>query len=147
MVTKRSSATAVTAPVPDLAGRGALHAALADPTREAIVRLLAEGDRAVGDIAQQLPVSRPAVSKHLRLLEQSGLVRHQAAGTRNIYSLEAQALAELRDSIDALWRTALARFALDANNRDPQARRRTASKAPGAPATDAAAAPRRRTRR
>lgn len=147
MVTKRSAATAVPAPVPGSAGRGALHAALADPTREAIVRLLAEGDRAVGDIAQQLPVSRPAVSKHLRLLEQSGLVRHDPAGTRNIYSLEPQALAELRDSIDALWRTALARFALDANNRNPQARRAVAAPPAATHSTEAAAAPRRRTRR
>ena len=94
----------------------ALHAALADPTRESIVRLLAEGDRSVGEIADQLPVSRPAVSKHLRLLESTGLVRHDSIGTRNVYALQPEALAALRDEIDAMWRTALARLALVARN-------------------------------
>lgn len=94
----------------------ALHAALADPTREAIVRLLADGDRSVGEIAERLPVSRPAVSRHLRLLQDAGLVRHQSLGTRNVYALQPEALAALRDEIDALWRSALARFALVARN-------------------------------
>ncbi|MCW5633211.1 MAG: winged helix-turn-helix transcriptional regulator [Rubrivivax sp.] len=94
-----------------------LHAALADPTRETIVRLLAERECSVGEIAAQLPVSRPAVSKHLRLLEGSGLVRFRSEGTRNLYQLAPEALQALRDEIDALWRTAIARFALDANNR------------------------------
>lgn len=96
-----------------------LHAALADPTREAIVRLLAEHERSVGEIAEQLPVSRPAVSKHLRLLEGAGLVRFRSEGTRNLYQLEPEALAALRDEVDALWRTALARYALVARNRKP----------------------------
>lgn len=109
-----------------------LHAALADPTREAIVRLLAERERSVGELADQLPVSRPAVSKHLRLLEGTGLVRFRSEGTRNLYQLEPAALATLRDEVDALWRTALARFALDANNRQ----RRAPAAAPAAkPAT------------
>lgn len=99
----------------------ALHAALGDPTREAIVRLLADGERSVGEIAEQLPVSRPAVSRHLRLLEGAGLVRHQSVGTRNVYALQPDALAALRDDIDAMWRVALARFALVARN-DPKAR-------------------------
>lgn len=94
----------------------ALHAALADPTRESIVRLLAEGERSVGEIAERLPVSRPAVSKHLRLLEGAGLVRHQSQGTRNVYALQPEALAALRDELDAMWRVALARFALVARN-------------------------------
>lgn len=101
-------------------------AALADPTREAIVRLLAERDCSVGEIAEQLPVSRPAVSKHLRLLESAGLVRFQSFGTRNVYSLQPDALQALRDQIDAMWRLSLARFALVANNRAP-------AKAPRAP--------------
>lgn len=98
-----------------------LHAALADPTREAIVRLLAERERSAGELADELPVSRPAVSKHLRLLESTGLVRFRSEGTRNLYQLEPVALATLRDEIDALWRTALARFAMDANNRQRKA--------------------------
>jgi DNA-binding transcriptional ArsR family regulator len=97
----------------------ALHNALADPTREAIVRLLAERDCSVGEIAEQLPVSRPAVSKHLRLLEGAGLVRHQGVGTRNVYALQPAALAALRDEIDSMWRQALSRFALVANNTQP----------------------------
>lgn len=98
-------------------------AALADPTREAIVRLLVEGERSVGEIAEQLPVSRPAVSKHLRLLQGAGLVRHRSEGTRNVYALEPQTLAALRDQIDAMWRQALARYALVAKNISPRARK------------------------
>ena len=94
--------------------------ALADPTREAIVRLLVDADRSVGEIAQQLPVSRPAVSKHLRLLEGAGLVRFQSIGTRNVYSLAPEALAVLRDELDAMWRQALSRYALVANNSAPK---------------------------
>lgn len=100
----------------------ALHNALADPTREAIVRLLAQRDCSVGEIAEQMPVSRPAVSKHLRLLQGAGLVRYQTLGTRNVYSLEPEALAALRDEIDSLWRVALSRFALVATNRKPAKR-------------------------
>jgi DNA-binding transcriptional ArsR family regulator len=102
----------------------ALHAALADPTRESIVRLLVEGERSVGEIAERLPVSRPAVSKHLRVLQGAGLVTHRSVGTRNLYALDPAALAALRDDVDALWRTALARYALVADNQDPAARRR-----------------------
>ena len=94
----------------------ARHAALADPTRESIVRLLAEGERSVGEIAERLPVSRPAVSKHLRLLEGAGLVRFRSEGTRNVYALDPAALQALRDEVDALWRSALARYALVADN-------------------------------
>lgn len=96
--------------------------ALADPTREAIVRLLAQRDCSVGEIAEQLPVSRPAVSKHLRLLESAGLVRFESIGTRNVYALQPDALEALRDHIDAMWRQALARFSLVANNSAPRKR-------------------------
>jgi len=96
-----------------------LLAALADPTRESIVRLLADGERSVGEIAAQLPVSRPAVSKHLRLLQDSGLVSHRAEGTRNVYALEPATLQALRDEVDSLWRHALARYALVATNTTP----------------------------
>jgi DNA-binding transcriptional ArsR family regulator len=99
-----------------LKSASALHAALAEPQREAIVRLLAEGESAVGEIAQRLPISRPAVSKHLRLLQDAGLVQFRSEGTRNLYRLRAEALQALRDEIDAMWRQALARYALVANN-------------------------------
>ena len=101
-----------------------IWAALADPTREAIVRLLVERERSVGEIAEQLPVSRPAVSKHLRLLQGAGLVSFRSEGTRNLYALEPAALANLRDELDALWRHALARYALVARNTSPAGRAR-----------------------
>ncbi len=92
-------------------------AALADPTRQAIVRLLIDGERSVGELAGRLPVSRPAVSKHLRLLAGAGLVNARAEGTRNVFSIEPAALAALRDELDLMWERALARYALVANNR------------------------------
>jgi DNA-binding transcriptional ArsR family regulator len=110
MVTKRSAA--------------ASFSALADPTRESIVRLLLEGAQSVGEIAGKLPVTRPAVSKHLRLLEGAGLVRFESVGTRNVYSIEPEALAALRDDLDAMWRRALARYALVAGNTTPRKARR-----------------------
>lgn len=94
--------------------------ALADPTREAIVRLLIERERSVGEIAEQLPVSRPAVSKHLRLLEGAGLVKFRSEGTRNVYALQPDALAVLRDELDRMWHRALARYALVADNTAPK---------------------------
>lgn len=95
----------------------AVLAALADPTRERIVRLLVDGERSVGEIAERLPVSRPAVSKHLRLLEASGLVRFRSEGVRNIYALQPDAIAALRDELGRMWERSLARYALVANNR------------------------------
>jgi DNA-binding transcriptional ArsR family regulator len=102
----------------------AAFSALADPTPESIVRLLLERDRSVGEIAEKLPVSRPAVSKHLRLLEGSGLVKFQSVGTRNVYSIDPAALAKLRDELDAMWRHALARYALVADDTAPRRSRR-----------------------
>ena len=106
------------------AAAAAALSALADPTREAIVRLLVERERSVGEIADQLPVSRPAVSKHLRLLEGAGLVRFRSEGTRNVYALEPEALALLRDELDAMWRRALSRYALVAENTTPASKRK-----------------------
>jgi len=95
----------------------AVLVALADPTRESIVRLLVEGEKSVGEIADRLPVSRPAVSKHLRVLEQADVVESRSEGTRNFYAVRPQAIAVLRDELDRLWERALARYALVANNR------------------------------
>jgi DNA-binding transcriptional ArsR family regulator len=107
------------------AASNAVLAALADPTREQIVRLLAEGEHSVGQIADRLPVSRPAVSKHLRLLEDAGVVAFRTEGTRNVYALRPEALARLRDELDTLWERALARYSLVGNNRTPARSRRT----------------------
>ena len=85
-------------------------AALGDPTRRAIVASLAEGPRAVGELAAELPVSRPAVSQALKVLKDAGLVTERAAGTRRIYRLNPTAVAALRDQLDTFWSRALANF-------------------------------------
>lgn len=95
----------------------AVLSALADPMRESIVRLLVDGERSVGEIAERLPVSRPAVSKHLRVLERAAVVSSRSEGTRNVYAIRPEALARLRDELDVLWERALARYALVAANR------------------------------
>ena len=85
-------------------------AALGDPTRQAIVAVLAEGPLAVGELAAQLPVSRPAVSQALKVLKDAGLVTERPAGTRRIYRLEPAAVAALRDQLDTYWNRALASY-------------------------------------
>ena len=84
--------------------------ALGDSTRLAIVACLAEGPQAVGQLAAGLPVSRSAVSQHLKILKDAGLVEDLAAGTRRIYRLNPVALAALRDQLDAFWQRALAGY-------------------------------------
>jgi len=84
---------------------------LADGTRRAIVSRLAEGPRAVGELAVGLPVSRSAVSQHLKVLKDAGLVTERAAGTRRIYRLNPIALAALRDQLDTFWQRALTSYA------------------------------------
>ncbi len=85
--------------------------ALADGTRLAIVARLAEGPQAVGKLAAGLPVSRSAVSQHLKILKDAGLVEDVAAGTRRIYRLNPVALAALRDQLDTYWHRTLAGYA------------------------------------
>jgi DNA-binding transcriptional ArsR family regulator len=85
--------------------------ALADPTRFAIVARLRHGPQSVGAIASELPVSRPAVSIHLRVLSEAGLVTRRSVGTRNFYALRPQGIAELRAWLDGLWGDALTAFA------------------------------------
>lgn len=80
---------------------------LADPMRRAIFEMLAEGPRSVGDIAEKLPVTRPAVSQHLRALGDAGFVTHESIGTRNLYRVEPARIAEVRDYLDRLWHKAL----------------------------------------
>lgn len=81
-----------------------------DRTRRSIVECLAERPHAVGELADQLPVSRPAVSQHLKVLKAAGLVIEQAAGTRRIYRLNPIGVAALRDQLDAFWNRALAGY-------------------------------------
>ena len=84
--------------------------ALGDPTRRAIVERLAERPQAVGELAAQLPVSRPAVSQALKVLKDAGLVTERAVGTRRIYRLDPTAVAALRDQLDTFWSRALAGY-------------------------------------
>ncbi len=83
---------------------------MGDPTRREIFERLAEGPRAVGELARELPVSRPAVSQHLRVLKDAGLVIDQPAGNRRIYQLDPDGLGELRAYLDRFWHQALTAF-------------------------------------
>jgi DNA-binding transcriptional ArsR family regulator len=85
--------------------------ALADRTRRAIIACLAEEPQAVGQLAAGLPVSRSAVSQHLKVLKDAGLVSERVAGTRRIYRLNPAAVAALRDQLDTFWQRALAGYA------------------------------------
>ena len=84
--------------------------ALGDPTRRQVFELLRHGPRSVGELAAELPVSRPAVSQHLRVLEDAGLVTHHRQGTRHLYAIEDDGVAALRTWVDGFWDEALARF-------------------------------------
>ncbi len=90
--------------------------ALADPNRREILRLLSAGDKPVAQIAAALPISRPAVSRHLRLLKEAGLVSEHAQGTRRIYRLEEQGVSTVREYLQTVWGEAAARFRLFAEN-------------------------------
>jgi DNA-binding transcriptional ArsR family regulator len=83
---------------------------LADGTRRAILSRLADGPQPVGQLAAELPVSRSAVSQHLKILKDVGLVSEHAAGTRRVYRLNPVAVAALRDQLDTFWRRALASY-------------------------------------
>ena len=85
--------------------------ALGDPTRRAIFERVAAHPSAVGDLARGLPVSRPAVSQHLKVLKEAGLVTETPEGTRRIYRLDPRGIAAMRDWLDAHWSTALVAFA------------------------------------
>jgi DNA-binding transcriptional ArsR family regulator len=85
-------------------------AALGDPTRRAIFERLADRPSAVGELARELPVSRPAVSQHLKVLKDAGLVMDQPAGTRRIYRLDPQGVGALRAYLDQLWSRSLVAY-------------------------------------
>jgi DNA-binding transcriptional ArsR family regulator len=84
--------------------------ALGDPTRRAIVARLARGPLAVGELARHLPVSRPAVSQHLKILKESGLVCERQKGTRHLYQLDPDGIERMRTYFDRLWSSALSAF-------------------------------------
>ena len=84
--------------------------ALGDPTRRTLFEHLGEGPRAVVELAALVPVSRPAVSQHLKVLKEAGLVRDTQVGTRRIYSLDPDGIGELRRYLDRFWNTALHSF-------------------------------------
>jgi DNA-binding transcriptional ArsR family regulator len=91
-------------------------AALADPTRRAIFERLAAGPRAVGALADSLPVSRPAVSQHLRALKSAGLVTDRAVGTHRIYRIDPAGLGAIRAWLDGFWEAALESYRAGVEN-------------------------------
>ena len=101
---------------------GALQSlgALGDPTRRAIFERLAAQPSAVGDLARGLPVSRPAVSQHLKVLKEAGLVRETSQGTRRIYSLDPRGIGAMRRWLDSHWASALEAFRQFADDHDEQ---------------------------
>ena len=95
-------------------------AALAEPMRTAIVEKLAARPMAVGELAASLPVSRPAVSQHLKVLKEAGLVRDHAEGTRRIYAIDPAGLGRIRAWLDRFWDQSLAAFAAAAEMEDSE---------------------------
>src|SRR5688500_14902083 len=90
--------------------------ALGDPNRRAIVELLRSGDRSVQELADELPISRPAVSRHLRVLKEAGLVTDRPEGTRRLYALQDHGVDAVRAYIEQVWGDAAARFKIAADN-------------------------------
>ncbi|GAB4065607.1 hypothetical protein GCM10028777_15560 [Angustibacter speluncae] len=100
-------------------GSDAALAALGDRTRRELVDRLSAGPLSVGELAATVAVTRPAVSQHLRVLRDAGLVSERAEGTRRIYRLEPLALAALRDQLDTFWRRALDAYGTAVDAADP----------------------------
>jgi DNA-binding transcriptional ArsR family regulator len=89
--------------------------ALADPTRRQIFERLAEGPQSVGALALDMPISRPAVSQHLRVLKEAGLVSDQAEGTRRVYQIDPAGLGVIRQWLDRFWDRSLEAFQAEAD--------------------------------
>src|SRR5215475_5803565 len=96
-----------------MANANALFAALSDPTRRRVFERLQSGGRSVGEIARGLPVSRPAVSQHLKVLKEAGLVADRAEGTRRVYHIDPNGLAAMRAWLDQFWGLALQAYAAE----------------------------------
>jgi DNA-binding transcriptional ArsR family regulator len=109
--------------VPEPRPAGDPFDALADENRREILRLLGEGDRAVHELADVLPISRPAVSRHLRLLSEAGLVSETQAGTRRIYHLRAEGVQAVQTYLERVWGDAAVRFRILAENTETDGRR------------------------
>jgi DNA-binding transcriptional ArsR family regulator len=105
-----------------MADRLAMLGAIADSTRQTMIDLLRRGPSTVGELADQLPVSRPAVSQHLQVLKAAGLLEEERRGTRHYFRLNPKSLAELRDHIDGMWRDALNAFSGFANQESAHAK-------------------------
>jgi DNA-binding transcriptional ArsR family regulator len=97
--------------------------ALGDPNRRQILSLLSDNERSVGELAGAMPISRPAVSRHLRLLKDAGLVAEEARGTRRIYRLQEDGIEAVRAYLETVWGEAATRFGLFAGNTGPRDRR------------------------
>jgi DNA-binding transcriptional ArsR family regulator len=93
-----------------------VFAALTDPTRRAVFERLRRGPRPVGELAKGLPVTRPAVSQHLKVLKEAGLVTDRSEGTRRIYYIDPKGLGAMRAWLDQFWESALDAFALAVEN-------------------------------
>ncbi len=102
-----------------MANTSAALAALADPTRRQVFERLRAGPCAVGEIAEGLPVSRPAVSQHLGVLKSAGLVTDEAQGTRRVYRIDARGLGPLRAWLDQFWDEAMINFAAEVERTKP----------------------------
>jgi DNA-binding transcriptional ArsR family regulator len=89
---------------------------ISDPTRRSVLEQLRSGPQAVGEIAKKLPVSRPAVSQHLKVLKEAGLVKDRSEGTRRVYYIDPDGLGDLRRWLDEFWGDALASFAKEVNS-------------------------------
>lgn len=96
-----------------MANADRVFSALYDPTRRAVLERLRDGPRPVGDIARGLPVSRPAVSQHLKVLKDADLVADRSEGTRRIYFIDPKGLGAMRAWLDRFWETALAAYAAE----------------------------------
>lgn len=96
-----------------MANANRVFAALTDPTRRAVFERLRHGPRPVGEIARGLPVSRPAVSQHLKVLKEAGLVDDRSEGTRRIYQIDPKGLGAMRAWLDQFWDAALTAFAAE----------------------------------
>jgi DNA-binding transcriptional ArsR family regulator len=103
-----------------MAYRGREFDALGDPTRRAIFERLADRPQAVGELAGELPVSRPAVSQHLRVLKGAGLVTDRPEGSRRIYQVDPTGVAALRAYLDSFWNRSLASFKAAAERKDKE---------------------------
>ena len=107
-----------------MANQSAAFAALADPTRREIFERVARAPIAVGELANQLPVSRPAVSQHLKVLKDAGLVLDRAQGTRRVYEIDPNGLGALRAWLDRFWGDALEAFKAEVEREEPTARKK-----------------------